>query len=425
MYKIVFEKIISIYILLFFRANKDVRNSVSYMNTFDIGGGAAKVCYQLFKNIPNSVLFVREKRSSNEQVVDFDPNLWSRIGQIARKIEKKGIIDYGKLGALKLLHNQKFSSSKILHLHNTHGYYLSFLALKHIAVNKKIVWTLHDEYLLTGHCSSTIRCERWKLGCGICPDLQIYPALEVDTTRENQLEKKQFLKQIQPFIVTPSEWLAKRVEFIYPFLKNIHVIYNGVDVHIFKPTKNVTELKIKHNIPLQKFIVLFVAELSVANPFKGGDILIEIIQALTHRTDILFLTIGGNTSNYSNVISLPYITDEQIISELYSLSDVMLYPTKADNLPLVVLESMACGTPVIASNIGGISEIIEDKKNGFLITNNSKTEFMNSLLAFYAMSVGEKNGVSNAAIEKINQSFSLERMLNAYRILYKELGVNI
>jgi glycosyltransferase involved in cell wall biosynthesis len=323
------------------------------------------------------------------------------------------------------LHNQKFSSSKILHLHNTHGYYLSFLALKHIAVNKKIVWTLHDEYLLTGHCSFTIRCERWKLGCGICPDLQIYPALEADTTIENQLEKKQFLKQIQPFIVTPSEWLAKKVEFTYPFLKNIQVICNGVDVRVFKPTKNVTELKIKHNIPLQKFIVLFVAELSVANPFKGGDILIEIIQALTHRTDILFLTIGGNTSNYSNIISLPYIADEQIISELYSLSDVMLYPTKADNLPLVVLESMACGTPVIASNIGGISEIIEDKKNGFLISNNCNTEFINSLFAFYAMSENEKNGVSNAAIEKINQKFSLERMLSSYRALYKELGLNI
>lgn len=425
MYKIVFEKIVSIYILLFLRTNKKARNSVSYMNTFDIGGGAAKVCYQLFINIPNSVLFVREKRSSNEQVVVFDPNLWSRIGQIARKIEKKGLLDYGKLGVLKLLHNLKFSNSKILHLHNTHGYYLSFLALKHIAVNKKIVWTLHDEYLITGHCSFTIRCERWKQGCGTCPDLKIYPPLELDTTIENQLEKKNFLKQIQPCIVTPSEWLAKRVEFTYPFLKKLHVIYNGVDVNIFKPTKNVAELKIKHNIPPQKFIVLFVAELSVANPFKGGDILIEIIQSLTHRTDILFLTIGGNTSDYSNVVSLPYIADEQIISELYSLSDIMLYPTKADNLPLVVLESMACGTPVIASDIGGISEIIDDKNNGYLISNNCKTEFINSLFTFYAMSDNEKNRVSTSAIEKIHQKFSLERMLSSYRTLYKELGLNI
>jgi glycosyltransferase involved in cell wall biosynthesis len=421
MFKYLFEKIVSIYVLFYYRTTKETKNSVSYFNTFDIGGGAAKVCFQLFTNNPNSVLFVREKRSSDDRVIAFDPDLWSRIGQFARKIEKRGIIDYGKIGSFNLMRNLFFSNSKILHLHNTHGYYLSFLALKHLAINKKVVWTLHDEYLLSGHCSFTINCDRWKKGCGSCPDLKIYPSLEFDSTQINLLEKKKILFKIQPFIVAPSEWLAKRVKIKYPFLKNIQVIYNGVDLNVFKPKSNLDELKIKYNIPLQKFIVLFVAELSLANPFKGGDILIEIINEFKNRSDILFLTIGGNSSDYPNVISLPYIADEVIISDLYGLSDVMLYPTKADNLPLVVLESMACGTPVISSNIGGISEIIDDTKNGFLIDENNKTEFIKILHTFYEMSEDKKSELSNNAIQKIKHDFSLEKMLSSYKRLYKNL----
>ena len=423
------KRIISIY--AFFLTKKS--RSISYLdsriilfNTHDKGGGAAKICHQLFESIPESTMFVREKRLHEKNIFEFDPDLWNRIGTIARSVEKKrGILDFGKIGVLKLLTNLKFQESNLIHLHNIHGYYLSFYALEKISSKKKLIWTLHDDYILTGHCSFAMTCEKWLNGCGNCPSLNVYPSLSSDTTELNLKEKIKSIKKMQPYIVTPSKWLAERVARKYPFLEGVNVIYNGVDINVFKPSSEIISLKIKNKIPLDKKVILFIAELSVNNPFKGGDILMEIVDFFQQKSEYIFLTVGGiNSDKYPNVISLPYINEDVKLAELYNLADVMLYPTKADNLPLVVLESMACGTPVIASNIAGIPEIIDHTKNGYLIDNSIVSDFINSIELLFNLSDELKIEMSNAAHEKIRDKFSLDLMIDNYRSIYNLLLSN-
>jgi glycosyltransferase involved in cell wall biosynthesis len=421
-----FKNILSLYYFLRYRSNKskvNFNNSVVFFNTFDQGGGAAKVCFQLFSYFSGSYLFVREKKTSHTNVFEFDPDLWNYAGRLARKIESDiHLIDFGKLGVLKLLKNKNFIESPIVHIHNSHGYYLSFLGIQLAFKGKKIIWTLHDDYLLTGHCSFSMNCEKWMKRCELCPSLDVYPALKVDTTTLNQLEKKDLLMKLQPCLVAPSNWLAERVKLKYPFIKNVKVIHNGVDTNVFNPIKNNNALRIKYNIPTDKKVILFIAELSLKNPFKGGDIILEIVDVFKENEEYVFLTVGGEVYSHNNLISLPYIKDDHVLSDVYNLADIMLYPTRADNLPLVVLESMSCGVPVLSNNIAGIPEIIEDGFDGFLVTNHIVQSYVTKLNCYFSLSVDDRNIFKENSRRKVAEKFDIKKMLTNYELLYNSLS---
>ena len=104
----------------------------------------------------------------------------------------------------------------------------------------------------------------------------------------------------------------------------------------------------------------------------------------------------------------------------------MLYPTQADNLPLVVLESMACGVPVIASNIGGISEIIDEKNDGFLVSDyTSSDSFLATINHYMYLNCEDKKRLSMNARKNVLKNFSLEKMNDQYANLYNSVLVNL
>lgn len=422
----IFKFLFRIYYFVFsfklFKSKKD-KHTVIYFNTHDKGGGAAKICSQLFSYFKNSNMYVLVKRTKENKIYSFDPNLWSRLGQYAREIEKKyGLIDFSKLGLIHLINDTKFQKAQIIHLHNTHGYYMSFLAMEKVFSSKKVIWTLHDDYMITGHCSFSMTCNKWIEGCKACPDLTIYPSLDFDSTKINQIQKKHLFQKIQPFIVTPSKWLEERIRLKYPFLKNVTTIYNGVNTELFYPIKDRISLRNKYEISIEKKVFLFVAELSTNNPFKGGEIIRTILENELPENWLL-ITVGDKNviSINDKHLSFPYINSDSFLNELYNLADIMIYPTKADNLPLVVIESMSCGVPVIASNIGGVNEIISDEEDGFLINEFKLESYYNALKKYFELSEYEKNEISNNARNKILKHFDQSIMLESYSRLYNKV----
>ena len=356
---------------VFFKLTAAKRNTITVINTQDQGGGAAKMASVLIKNSEYSSLsqlYVHERYTKNENVKLIPEISKSRFQLWLNEMENLGgWLDVARIAPINLLQDSFFRQSKLIHLHNLHGSFFSYALLPALMKRKKVIWTLHDEQILTGHCSCTLGCDKWKTGCGNCPDLTIYPAMKVDKTKEMLVYKKKWLKEMNPIIVCPSRWLANRVKIAFPFLQKVHVISNGVDTNLFKPTEDRVELRKKLNLPVNAFLILFAAELSTKNPFKGGDLVNEImLDGLDEN--VFVVTVGGKTQkSTSQHITFDYVRDENQMAELYGASDVLIYPTLADNLPLVVLEAMSSGLPVIASNIGGISEIIENNVDGYLI----------------------------------------------------------
>ena len=394
---------------------------ISVINTFDIGGGAAKVSRQLTESFQSNFdirLYVKSKISTKNWVNEIIQKKYTFIEEVLRREAViKGWVEFTGFHALSLLNDSFFRTSSIVHLHNLHGEFFSPALFQTILKGKKVIWTLHDESFITGHCSCSLGCNRWQIGCGSCPDLTIYPPVQFDKTKEVLHYKKKWITALQPIVVCPSHWLANRVRIAYPDLKNITVIPNGVDTNVFYP-KDKRNIRALLGFPDDKRIVLFVAEFATQNPFKGGAILREIISDSTF-SDVIFVTVGGShESSFHNHICYPYIYDENELADLYAACDVLLYPTQADNLPLVVLESMACSTPVIASNLGGIPEIINDS-NGILISDyKSPSAFKKGLNEFLDLNQDQITDIRKNSLFTIQKGYSLTQMISAYQGLY-------
>ncbi len=414
---------IIVYTKLLKNNNVLLKKSISVINTFDISGGAAKIAYAISNETRHFIplkYFVKEKKTNQSWIVQIGNKEYNFFEEnLKREAIEKGWIEFSGFHILNLLNDSFFIQSKIIHIHNLHGEFFSPSLFDLLLKNKRVIWTLHDESFITGHCSCTLGCEKWKIGCGECPDLTIYPSIKFDNTALVLKYKKKWITELQPIIVSPSYWLAERVKVAYPDLKHIEVIPNGIDMRIFHPIdKNYARAKL-NLIKEHKKIVLFVAEFASDNPFKGGHILRDLISNIDF-SEVIFITVGGKQETlYLNHISYPYISDENELALLYSSADVLLYPTQADNLPLVILESMACGTPVIASNLGGISEIIQHGDNGFLIDNYKDVcEFKKVLLKVLNLETNELELLCRSASLSIKTQFSLEQMVQSYLNLY-------
>ena len=340
--------------------------SILTVNTHDQSGGASKIAYQLAsycRTFFTYYFFTGIKKRNEDWIYEIPKMKDNALTSVLNDQERKGDwLDMSKLGALQLRKNKLFQEASVIHFHNLHGYYFSYALLPVLGKGKKVVWTLHDDHILTGHCSFTMKCERWKIGCGNCPSLEVYPSLKNDNTKSLLEWKKKWINQLNPIIISPSQWLADRVKMSYPSLSDVRVINNGVDIAVFVP-RDKKSLREELNLPEDKFLVLFVAEFSTDNPFKGGEIVREVISRNSEEA-ICFITIGSEKKSVSsNHIEFPYISKDSELAKLYAACDVLFYPTNADNFPLVVLEAMSCGLPVIASSIAGIPEIIQDEVN--------------------------------------------------------------
>ena len=126
---------------------------------------------------------------------------------------------------------------QVVHAHNLHGGYFDLRQLPWLSREVPLILTLHDAWLLSGHCAHSLACERWRTGCGRCPDLTIYPAIRRDATAYNWRRKRAIFAHSRLFVATPSRWLMRKVDesILAPAVQEARVIPNGVDLSVFRP----------------------------------------------------------------------------------------------------------------------------------------------------------------------------------------------
>lgn len=249
----------------------------------------------------------------------------------------------------------------IIHLHNIHGYYVNIAILfdylkKHPEIKK--VWTLHDCWPFTGHCShfEFEKCEQWKTMCKRCIKKNEYPKSIIDRCEYNYKRKKIAFTGIKNLIIiTPSKWLKHIVS--YSYLKNypIKTINNGVDINLFKYTRS--NIKEKYEITSKK-IILGVA--STWNKKKGLDTFIELSKHLNDDYKIVLIGLNKKQKRFlpNNIIGINKTENIQELVEWYSAADLFFNPTLEDNYPTVNIEAQLCNTPILTYNTGGCKETV-------------------------------------------------------------------
>ena len=434
------------------------------LSTYDTIGGAEKVAWNLFQAYreraygswlavghklgidPDVLLVPNHKRRGRQSRLISDNHSGSQsptlqggtvswlsafadaIAQPCRGLARYcGIEDFSFPGTWKLL-NLPPKPPDIVHCHNLHGRYFDLRALPWLSQQVPVILTLHDAWLLSGHCAHSFDCERWKIGCGHCPDLTIDPGIRRDATAYNWRRKREVFKKSRLYIATPCRWLMQKVEqsMLTSAVVEARVIPNGVDLSIFHPA-NKKDARLALGIPQNALVILFTANALRQNIWKDYRTVQDAVTLTAMQMkeqNVLLFALGqdgkGERIGPAEVHFVRYQANPEVVASYYQAADVYVHAARADTFPNTVLEALACGTPVVATTVGGIPEQIEDGQTGFLVpVGNARAlaERLTQLLSDNDLT----QRMGRSAAEAARRQFDLQRQAEAYLSWYKEL----
>jgi glycosyltransferase involved in cell wall biosynthesis len=185
-------------------------------------------------------------------------------------------------------------------------------------------------------------------------------------------------------VTAPSLWLTKLARQSHLGRFPVHHIPNGIDLTVFRPHEKAAARR-ELGLPVDKKILLWAAS-STLDTRKGADLLPEIADSLPPdlRDSTVLVVFGGGTQNLQDMINMKVHSFGEVSSEskhalLYSAADVLVFPSRSDNLPFVPLEALGCALPAVGFDVGGVPELIVDGVTGLLVPAFDKTAFVNAV----------------------------------------------
>jgi glycosyltransferase involved in cell wall biosynthesis len=315
--------------------------------------------------------------------------------------------------------------SDVVHLHWIPFFidYTRFFAS--IPQGTPIVWTLYDMNPLTGGCHYSDRCSRFTDQCGNCP--QVDRAGPRDVSWHALRAKTAALADHNLHIVSPSSWLLElaRQSPVFPRSAQFHHIPQGIDEQIFKPFPR-TFARQQLDLPLDKPLVAFGAD-QISNHRKGIHHLFAALKIIRQSVpDLECVVFGGGELNLLSPKLPPfhhfgYIRDPHRQALIYSAVDLFTLPSIEDNLPQTGIESLACGTPVVAFSTGGIPEVVVHNVTGLCAPVRDEkglADLITTLLADESM----RQTMGANGRKRVEEVFTAGKQIDAYLNLYHKIA---
>jgi glycosyltransferase involved in cell wall biosynthesis len=345
--------------------------TIAQVNASEQGGGAERVARQLLDDFRrrghNASLLVGPGEALGPYSLRFPADFRARLAHILagplRILDRQRGLETFHYPATHRMLDTLPGEVDIVHLHNLHGGYFDLRVLPELSRRHPVVLTLHDAWLLSGHCAHSMGCERWRTGCGSCPDLSIYPAIRRDATARNWHRKRDIFRRTRLHVAAPSAWLARNVErsILAPAVEDLRVIPNGVDLDTFRPGDS-RAARSELRLPDTGFLLLFVGSNVEVNGFKDyptvRNAAARVAEVLEQEVTLVVLGSAGTDAREgrARIQHIPFQSDPLRIALYYQACDLYLHAAHADTFPLTVLEALACGRPVVATAVGGIPE---------------------------------------------------------------------
>ena len=308
----------------------------------------------------------------------------------------------------------------ILHLHWVN---LRFLPLEQLPKDKPIVWTLHDSWPFCGVCHVPMDCKGYMDECGSCPLLG--SSFSNDLSHRVWREKKRIFDKLDLHIVTPSQWMADNARRSSLFKgRDITVIPNCIDTSLFYPKDRLKSYERFHLDPSKKHI-LFGAMSATRDPNKGLRFLLEALsgldQSIKEMVDIVILGTDepiGKLMHGFSTHDLGNLMDERDMIAAYSAADLTIVPSLSENLSCTIMESLSCGTPVVAFNIGGNGDMIEHKVNGYLAREKDSDSLSNGIAWILSQ---DRDSLYESARSIVLEHYTPKKVGLQYLAKYNEL----
>lgn len=401
------------------------------VNTSDINGGAARAAYRLHKALlaqnVDSQMLVQTKTSDDSTVLTAISTVQKSINRFRPFLDSVPVRFYPQrtqtlfspswLPYSTIVDKINEINPDIVHLHWINGGMMPIEDL--LRIKAPIVWSLHDMWPFTGGCHYDEHCGRYRESCGNCPVLGSNSTN--DLSRKVWERKEKVFSQLPNMtIVGLSRWITESAKKSSLFRdKKIITLPNPIDTTVFAPQNKRTAREI-WNLPQDKKLILFGAMNATTDPRKGFHELKKALHLLDGN-NIELVVFGSEkpTEHSSFNFTIHYvgnIHDDERLATLYSAADVMIVPSLQENLSNAIMESLACGTPVVAFDIGGNSDMIEHKINGYLANPYNTTDLANGIQ--WVLDAKNYDELCHNSREKVVQKFDRTQVVTSYIDLY-------
>lgn len=406
---------------------------IVHIGTADSSGGAARAAFELHKALlrlgHESRMLVGQQFEDRTEInrIGFSRSMAGRLlNRLVLEVETRTGLQYLIQPKRRAFLSHRFVlDADIIHLHNLHGNFFSHRILPQLAVLAPLVWTLHDTWPLTGHCSYNYDCDRWRTGCGSCPNLDEYPSLGVDTTAFLWRVKRQVYARADLRVAAPSKWLAAMARES-PLLSGseVHHIPYGVDTDAWRPMDPRLGREVL-GIPNDAQVMMVIALPGAKR--KGLDYLAGALERLGEDVALWILIVGGRgvlrgIPGRFPVKEVGYVESAEFMNLCYASADLYVLPTLADNLPLTLLESLAAGTPAVAFDIGGVPDAVRHMETGYLARYRDPEDLaggIRSLLVAQGTRSEMRRRCREVAVREYASGVQVNRYLEVYELAVK------
>lgn len=406
---------------------------VLHLSSFDLAGGAARSAYRIHQGLErigvDSQMLVQFKSGGDRSVQLTENKVKTRI----RSSVDSSLLMLSEQNPHRMFSLQWFPDAvgrEIARINpdiiNLNWVCSGFLKIETLAkLNKPLVWTFHDMWAFTGGCHYTEGCDRYTTSCGQCPQLNSHK--DQDLSRWVWQRKAKAWAGLNLTVVTPSQWMSDcaRSSSLFQNIR-VEIIPYGLDIQRYKPIQRTVAREIL-NLPQDKRLILF----GSMNPDDSRKGLRFLQQALTRlgetgwqdKAELVIL--GGSGSNHLldakfKVHPIGRLSDDISLALVYAAADVFAAPSTEDNLPNTVMEALACATPCVAFKIGGMPDMIEHQRNGYL-AQPYEVEDLARGIAWILGDQERHQSLCDRARQKTEQEFTLEQQGHRYLSLYDEI----
>ena len=372
--------------------------------------------------------YVAEKSLEEPGIHELGPSWLAWANRLAVKVEKKlsRQSDLAVLGQA-FFKTEAYRRADLLHLQLLHA--KSFFSLRHLPRladgRRPVLWTLHDPWITTGHCVHSMGCDRWRIGCGECPDLTLSLPIRRDRTAANWRLKKQLLAKSRLHLVVASEWMQQRVA-ASPILAGLPVtrIPFGVDTEVFRPRPK-AEARVALGLPPDARAVA--VRWAPWYPLKGTAHAEEALLGLPPDvvSDVIcFDTKGGEDvaalRSRFRVTTISSHDDPTAIATGLAAAELFLMPSLAETFGMMAIEAMACGTPPVAFEGTSLPEVIASPRAGRVVAMASAKQLREMVVRLMGNSE-ERAQARDACLAVVAERYTEQHYVASHLALYEQL----
>lgn len=413
---------------------------VVHINKADTGGGAAvamcRIHAALRKEGVDSAVLVQQTKSGAPNAFSTSDTIIERGRDFANFVaERLRILPHEKISSMRF--NFSIASdgrdvssfpivrdADVIHLHWVNQGFLSMESLQSLAaLGKPIVWTLHDMWPFTGGCHYAGTCLEFNEHCGFCPFLRD-PAKDDLSARLFRLKRVTY-QAMNLTVVACSQWLSTLASSSSLFHGRTSLaIPNPIDTDVFRPLDK-AQCRRELGLPLDKKLILFGAA-KVSDVRKGYRYLVEALGIIansfpsvaSHTELVIFGQADKQMTDLGasfNIHSMNFVSSTEKLVKLYNAADAFVLPSLQDNLPNTVVESLACGTPVVGFRNCGIPEMVVHGKTGYLAEPKNSLSLANGIYATMFFDPDKKRGeVVQHAKDLFGEHATAQKYIDVY-----------